>query len=172
MKAFWLSALTVALVLVTCFVAIILSHVALGVGPVSTPWPRLGVGVVFFWRLHRPGTMTVPLVFVMGLAQDLVLGDIPGAGTLALVIAVLALDRMMPSLRTMPLAWRWAGFGAFAGTVFALEWVLTSAAHLSFQPLDLVLVQGAMTFLAYPLLSVAMRQVLRIGRTPRRGFQG
>jgi len=171
-KAFWLSVLTVVLVLVTCIGAILLSHVALGVGPVSTPWPRLGVGVVFFWRLHRPGTMTVPLVFVMGLVQDLVLGDIPGAGALSLVIAVLVLDRMMPMLRTMPLPWRWAGFGAFAVMVFALEWVLTSGAHLSFQPLDLVLVQGATTFLTYPLISISMRQVLRIGRTPRRGFQG
>jgi len=171
-KAFWLSTLTFALVLASCFLAILLSHVALGVGPVSTPWPRLGIGLVFFWRLHRPGTMTMPLVLVMGLVQDLVLGSIPGAGTLALLVSVLLLDRMMPSLRTMPLPWRWAGFGVFAVMTFALEWVLTSIAYLSFQPFDLVLVQGAMTFLCYPPISISMRQVLRIGRTPRRNFQG
>ena len=172
MKAFWLSVLTVALVLASCFLAILLSHVALGVGPVSTPWPKLGIALVFFWRLHRPGTMTIPMVFGMGLVQDLVLGDIPGAGALALLISVLLLDRTMPSLRTMPLPWRWAGFGAFTVMAFALEWVLTSIAHLSVQPFDLVPVQGSMTFLCYPVISISMRQVLRIGRTPRRNFQG
>jgi len=126
--------------------------------------------VVFFWMLHRPGTMTLPVIFALGLAQDLVLGDIPGAGVLSLVIAAIVLDRILPPLRTMPLVWRWLGFGAFLTVVFALEWVLTSAARLAFQPLDLVLMQGGITFLIYPVISIAMRQVLRIGRTPRRAL--
>lgn len=158
------------LVLATSFLAIILSHVAMEVGPVSTPWPRFGVIIVFFWMIHRPDMMTVPMVFVVGLAQDFILGNIPGAGVLSLMIATILLDRMMPPLRTMPLVWRWLGFAAFAGLTFALEWILTSAARLSIQPLDLVFVQGGMTFLVYPVISVALRQFLRIGRTPRRAL--
>ncbi len=170
MKAFWTTTWTAALVLATSFLAIILSHIALGVGPDSTPWPRLGTIVVFFWMLHRPGTMNVPVIFLLGLAQDLILGDIPGAGVLALIIAVIVLDRMLPPLRTMPLVWRWLGFGAFISVIFAIEWILTSAARLAFQPLDLVLLQGCTTIVVYPVISVALRQVLRIGRTPRRAL--
>jgi len=170
MKTLWVSVWTFVLVLASSFLAITLSHVALEVGPVSTPWPRFGVIVVYFWMLHRPDMMTVPMVFIVGLAQDLIVGDIPGAGVLSLMIATILLDRMMPLLRTMPLVWRWLGFAAFAGLTFALEWVLTSAARLSMQPIDLVLVQGGMTFLVYPVISVAMRQFLRIGRTPRRAL--
>ena len=167
MKAFWLSVWTLALVLASTVLAILLSQVAMAVGPVSTPWPRFGVAVVFFWLLHRPGIMTIPMIFAVGLAQDLVVGDVPGAGVLALMIAAILLDRMLPPLRTMPLVWRWIGFAAFAALAFAVEWLLTAAAHLAFPPLDLVFVQGGMTFLVYPVISVAMRQVLRIGRTPR-----
>jgi len=169
-KALWFQIWTIFLVLASSLLGIIVSHIALGVGPVSTAWPRFGVIVVFFWMLHRPGTMTLPVIFALGLAQDLVLGDIPGAGVLSLVIAAIVLDRILPPLRTMPLVWRWLGFGAFLTVVFALEWVLTSAARLAFQPLDLVLMQGGITFLIYPVISIAMRQVLRIGRTPRRAL--
>ncbi len=170
MKALGTTVWALVLVLATSFLAIILSHVALEVGPVSTPWPRFAVIIVFFWMLHRPDMMTVPMVFLVGLAQDLMLGDIAGAGVLSLMIATILLDRMLPPLRTMPLVLRWLGFGAFVGLVFALEWILTSAARLSMQPLDLVLMQGGMTFLVYPVISVAMRQFLRIGRTPRRAL--
>ncbi len=170
MKALWSTFWALTLVLTTSFLAIILSHVALEVGPVSTPWPRFGIIIVFFWMIHRPDMMTVPMVFMVGLAQDLILGDIAGAGVLSLMIATILLDRMLPPIRTMPLVWRWLGFAAFAGLVFALEWILTSAARLSMQPLDPVFVQGGMTFLVYPVISIAMRQFLRIGRTPRRAF--
>lgn len=170
MKAFWSSLWTVTLVVATCILGILLSNVALSVGPVSTPWPRFGIIMVFFWMLHRPATMTILMIFVIGLTQDLVLRDNPGAGVLALMIATILLDRMFPPLRTMPLVWRWMGFAVFIGAVFALEWVLTSAASLSLQPVDLVLIQGGMTFLIYPVISIALRQVLRIGRMPRRIF--
>ncbi len=170
MKAFWISAWTVFLVLASSLAGILLSHVALGVGPDSTPWPRFGVAVVFFWLLHRPGAMTVPMIFAIGLVQDLVLGEVPGAGVLALLATALLLDRMFPTLRTLPLGWRWLGFGAFAGMVCAIDWTLTSAARLAMQPLDLVVSQGAVTIVAYPLVSIALRQVLRVGRTPRRAL--
>ena len=170
MKALWASVWTVALVVMTTLFGIFLSNVALGIGPVSTPWPRFGIVLVFFWMLHRPGIMTILMIFALGLAQDLVLRDVPGAGVLALMIAALLLDRMVPPLRTLPLVWRWLGFGVFVALVCALEWVLTSAAYLSMQPVDLVLMQGGMTFLVYPVISIALRQVLRIGRAPRRAF--
>ncbi len=168
MKAAWSLVWALTLVLVTCGFAIVLTHVALGVGADSTPWPRFSVIIVFFWMLHRPGIMTVPMVFLIGLAQDLVLGDIPGAGLLALVLASMMMGRWTIPLRTMPLAWRWIGFAGFAGLVFALEWVLTAAARLMLPPIDLVIVQAGMTFLLYPVISVIMRQILRIGRTPTR----
>jgi len=170
MKALWSTVWTAALVLSSSVLAIFMSNIALGVGPVSTAWPRFGIIVVFFWMLHRPGTMTLLLIFILGLVQDLILGDIPGAGVLALLITAIALDRMLLSLRTMPLVWRWLGFGAFVGIVFAIEWILTSAARLALQPLDLVVMQCGTTFLVYPAISVAMRQILRIGRTPRRAL--
>ncbi len=170
MKAVWSSIWALALVLVTCGVAIVLTNIAMGVGPNSTPWPRFSVIVVFFWMLHRPEIMAVPMVFAVGLAQDLVLGDIPGAGVLALVLASMMMMRWTVALRTMPLVWRWIGFAGFAALVFALEWVLTAAARLMLPPLELVLVQGGMTFLMYPVISVAMRQILRIGRTPTRSL--
>ncbi len=170
MKALWAFTWALVLVLATSFLAIIVSHVALEVGPVSTPWPKFGIIIVFFWMLHRPDIMKAPMIFLVGLAQDLILGNIPGAGMLSLMIATILLDRMLPPLRTMPLVWRWLGFAAFVGLTFGLEWVLTSAARLSMQPLDLVFVQGGMTFLVYPVISVALRQFLRIGRTQRRAL--
>ena len=170
MKATWSLAWSFVLVLVTCGIGIVLTHVALGVGADSTPWPRFSVILVYFWMLHRPGIMAIPMVFAVGLAQDLILGDIPGAGLLALVMASMMMMRSTASLRTMPLVWRLIGFAGFAALVFALEWVLTAAARLTLPPLDLVMVQGGMTFLLYPVISVAMRQIFRIGRTPIRSL--
>ena|GEM_PF-2372632 len=170
MKALWSSVWTIFIVLASTILGIILSHIALGVGAESTPWPRFGIIVVFFWMLHRPGIMAIPVIFLMGLLQDLILGDVPGVGVMSLLVAAMVLDRMLPPLRTMPLGWRWMGFGAFVIVVFTLSWVLTSAARLTFQPLDLIVLQGIATFAVYPLVSIAMRQILRIGRTPRRAL--
>lgn len=162
--------LTYAMIILTSGLAIILSHVAIGVGADSTPWPRFSVIVVYFWLLHRPDYLSVPLVFVIGLFQDLVLGSIVGAGLIALLIATFAFEGLIKPLRTMPLVRRWLGFAAFAAVVFGLEWCLTAVALLSAPPHQIAMVQCGMTFLVYPAVSITLRSVLRIGRTPRRAF--
>lgn len=170
MIGLWRYVFSIGLILATSGLAIILSHIALGVGTDSTPWPRFSVIVLYFWLIHRPAALSVPLVFVIGLAQDLVLGTIAGAGLLALLIATFALQTPVQPLRTMPLVYRWLGFAGYAIIVFTLEWGFTALAMLTIPPFEIAMVQCGMTFLVYPVISVTLRSVLRIGRTPRRTF--
>ncbi len=170
MKGGFAEIITIPLILLTGIIGIILSEIALGTGAASSPWPRFAVILVFFWMLHRPAHMATPLVFAIGLAQDLVLGDIPGSGALAFIIAHTAARPLTQNLRFQPVVWRWLAFGPFVALVFFVQWVLTGLAMLKLPPGELVLMQATTTFLVYPLVSITLRSILRIGRTPKRSF--
>lgn len=162
--------LTIPLILLTGLIGIILSEVALGVGAASSPWPRFAVILIFFWMLHRPGHMVTLVVFAIGLTQDLVLGDIPGSGALAFIIAHTAARPLTQNMRFQPVVWRWLAFGPFVALVFFVQWMLTGLALLHLPPGELVLMQATTTFLVYPLVSITLRSILRIGRTQKRSF--
>lgn len=165
MKQRSLTVWSVIAIAATVLIALALSVVPIGVGPETAWWPKVTVAVVFFWMIHRPFGMPLLFVLVIGIAQDLVGGGVVGAGTLPLVIASAVLQPWTDSVAPAPIMVRWLAFIGFAAFIFAGEWALTGLARLTMPPSGPSVAQFLVTVLAYPLISLTFRRVLRIGRS-------
>ena len=165
MKQQPLSVWTGLAIATTVIAALAISVIPMGVGPATMPWPNFTICVVFFWIVHRPQGMPTLAVLFIGLAHDLIGGGVVGAGMLAMLLASFALVPAAESLHRSAFGLRWIAFTAFAFGIFALEWALTSLSFQKWTPLTAPLAQLLVTVLAYPLVSVLFRRVMRIGRT-------
>lgn len=156
---------TVLIIVSTLIAALAISVVPLGVGSHALPWPNFTLCVVYFWLVHRPLGLPTLAVLFTGLASDLIGGDTLGAGMLALLVTSLFLRPASDALDRSAFGGRWMGFCLFAVGAFALEWGLIALPRWSLPPLGAPVAQLLVTVLAYPLVSVLFRRILRIGRT-------
>lgn len=152
-------------IIVTLVGALAISTVPLGVGPAALPWPNLTLCVVFFWMVHRPSGLPTLVVLFVGLLSDLIGGGIIGAGMLALLICTSFLRSAADPLERSAFGLRWMAFGGFAAAVFLIEGLLTALPQWTIPPLGAAFAQFLVTVLAYGVVSVVFRRVLRIGRT-------
>ncbi len=94
--------------------------------PVGVPGLVFAVAVpsVFFWTVFRPGAMPPPVVFLLGLLQDL-LGFTPlGSGVLALLLVHGVALRGRDWLTRASFLWGWLAFCGVAACAAMLGWLL------------------------------------------------
>ena len=154
--------LRTALMLSLGLLAIYIEAAPLGIGPQAPPSPDLLLCVVVYWTARRPGSTPLLAVFGLGLVRDL-LTDVPtGAGALSLVLAGEAVRRVRHRLARSSFVLEWLTLaGAALGTSMLL-WLLT-ALTLTQPPYAIALFhQSLYTVMAYPLIVLAFRWVLRI----------
>lgn len=93
--------------------------------PVGVPGLVVAVAVpsVFFWTVFRPGAMPPPVVFAIGLLQDL-LGFTPlGSGGLILLLVHGVALRGRTWLAKASFLWGWLAFCALAAGTVLLGWL-------------------------------------------------
>lgn len=142
--------------------AIYIEIAPLGIGPGARPSPDLVLCVVAYWAIRRPDSTPALLVFVLGLMRDLI-SDVPvGAGALSLVLAAEALKTWRRALARSGFLREWMAIFSAALATAALQWslVLITLAQPPF--LDQLLNQCLYTAMAYPVVAVLFRWVLRI----------
>ncbi|MBW8268581.1 rod shape-determining protein MreD [Caldovatus aquaticus] len=111
---------------------------------------------VFFWSVFRPAVMPAPLVFVLGLLQDL-LGLAPlGAGVLTLLLAHGAAVRWRRAIARQGFVVVWTLYGAVAAAAMALGWMLQLLLTLRLPPVVpawhlFLLSTGLYPLLAWPM---------------------
>jgi len=119
----------------------------------------------FFWMVHRPSGLPTLAVLLIGLISDLIGGGVIGAGMLALLICTAFLRSAADPLERSAFGLRWMAFVSFAAGVFLIEGLLTALPRWTIPPLGAAFAQFLVTVLAYGVVSVVFRKVLRIGRT-------
>ena len=152
-------------IVVTLVGALTISSVPLGVGSAALPWPNLTLCVVFFWMIHRPSGLPTLAVLAVGLMSDLIGGGVIGAGMLALLVCTAFLRSGADALERSAFGLRWMAFVGFAAGVYLIEGLLTALPRWTIPPIGAAFAQFLVTVLAYALVSVLFRKVLRIGRT-------
>lgn len=142
--------------------AIVLEMTPLGISASSRPSPDLLLCVVAYWSIRRPGSAPAVLIFALGLTRDL-LTDVPvGAGVLSLLLITELLKLRRRSFARASFALEWSALAMAALVTASMHWLfvfLTLA-----QPPYLVdlLHQSVYTMMAYPLMALFFRWVLRI----------
>jgi rod shape-determining protein MreD len=136
----------------------------LAAAPAGPPGAVAAVGLpaVFFWSVHRPTAMPSPMVFALGLLQDL-LGFAPlGAGVLTLLAVHGAAVRWRRPIARQSFPVVWILYCVTAGAAAALGWVLQLLLTLRVPALapawHLFLLSAGL----YPLLAWPMARLLRV----------
>lgn len=123
---------------------------AAGPTGVSALVPAVTLPQVVFWSLVRPGAMSPPAVFLLGLLLDLLTLAPLGTGVVTLLVA-----------HGLAVAWRrfllrqgflliWVAFCGFAAGAAALGYALTALLAFTLPPVTPALHQAALTAGLYP----------------------
>ncbi|MBM3482453.1 MAG: rod shape-determining protein MreD [Alphaproteobacteria bacterium] len=106
---------------------------------------------LYFWTLYQPQRLPYWSTFLIGLAQDLLLGLPPGQGALALLLVQGLIASQRRFLLSKPFLVVWWGFGVIGPIAALIGWGVASIARQAFIPVLPVFIQCVMTILLYPL---------------------
>lgn len=155
-----------ALALLT--LAALLAQVA-PMGPLpDAPMPDLAWCVLAFFALRRGDAAPLPLVAILLILRDALLGGPLGAGALTLLLALEALRwraRELPAPRSVWGDWVWASAAYALATVAQWGMMLVSLAHPP--ALSALGPHLLATTLAIPAVAGLLRYGLRLGASPR-----
>ena len=115
--------------------------------------PAVTLGCVFFWSLFRPGAMAPPVVFVIGVLQDLLGLAPPGTGVLTLLISHGVAVRWRRLVAAQGFLIVWLVFVVVAAGAAALGYALTCLLTFRILPIGAAMFQFALSAGLYPLLA-------------------
>lgn len=123
--------------------------------PVGLPGavPAVALPCVFFWSLVRPAALPPPVVFGLGLLQDLLTAAPLGAGMLVLLLVHGLVARWRGFLARQSFLAVWLAFCGFAAGAGALAWMLQALLGWRLPPVAPGLAQLGLTAGLYPLLA-------------------
>jgi rod shape-determining protein MreD len=134
-----------------------LALILLGMLPWSLPGaatiaPLPLLAAVFYWTGHRPELMPPPMIFILGLLQDLLGGGPPGLTSLLLLLTRRAIDERARQIARSPFLVEWAGFAVVAAGFEVANWLSRSIYYATVLPLDPLVFHYLCGLCLYPLL--------------------
>ena len=142
----------------------LLTEVPLGIVDQTSLLPAVALASVWFWSLYRPGAMSPPVVFAIGLLLDL-LDWLPiGTGVLTLLLTHGVAQRWRRGLSRHGFALVWLAFAIVAAGAAALDWVATAVLTWRLVPPDAMLFQAVLSAALYPVLGHPVRAGASVDR--------
>ncbi|HEY4115545.1 MAG TPA: rod shape-determining protein MreD [Rhizomicrobium sp.] len=140
----------VAIIPLFCaLVGVVVSSIPLSLSDGRIPPPLFALMCIYFWSLVRPDLVPPGVVFVIGLAEDLLSGGPPGLWTASFIITYILLDRQREVFASL------AGWAAILG--FAVAMLIASVSaygigwlwYLRQPPIEPLALQLAVSILFY-----------------------
>jgi rod shape-determining protein MreD len=157
--SFWRKLDTVARQLVpavSIFAMLLASVVPLHVPYFEAVAPSLPLIAVFYWTLYRPDLMPAFAVFLLGLAQDILVGAPLGINACLLVLVHAAVRTQRRFFTGRSFGILWLGFASVAVLALPVGWLMACAYYGRLAPPDAVIFQTLTTIGCFPLLSWAL----------------
>lgn len=142
-----LAPLTLTLVL------ILLTMVPLQIPDFAPVIPSLALIAVYYWAVHRPDLMTIWIIFLIGLFEDLLSGGYVGVGILALLLVHVVVDTQRRIFVRASFQMLWMLFGVVAAITMYLIWLLNCMLHGRFLDVSPMLFQYLTTVAVYPCMA-------------------
>ncbi len=129
----------------------------LAAGPTGVPAlvPAVMLPAVVFWSVYRPGTMSPPAVFLLGLLQDLLALAPLGTGAATLLVAHGLSVTWRRGLGRRGFLFLWMVFCCLAAGAVALGFVLTALLNWMLPPAGPAVHQAVLTALLWPPFALA-----------------
>ena len=129
--------------------------IVLAAVPVGVPGVigAMAMPSIFFWTVFRPTAMPAPVVFSIGVLQDLLSFAALGTGVLTLLIVHGVALRLRDFLVRQPFVTAWLIFSGFAAGAVGLGWALQAMLGWSVPPLAPGLHQLGIAVGLYPALA-------------------
>lgn len=140
---------------------LLLTAAPLGLPGQAQSQPAVAVTCVFFWSMHRPGSMPPPAVFLLGLLSDLLSLTPPGVSVLTLLLThglAIGWRRVLAGQGFLTV---WLAFIVVAAGAAALQWAIIGLLSLRLLPVSAALLQFGFTAGLYPVLAVLFAQAHR-----------
>jgi rod shape-determining protein MreD len=144
----------------TMFLAL-LNVVPLGLPAISDVTPVVTMMAVFYWAVYRPDLLPPVVVFALGLAQDILLGNPTGLMALTLLAMHGVTITQRPAFLGKPFAVAWLGFAVISAGGFVLMWLLTCILATELLLTPAVLFQFVLTAICFPLAAWVFVRVHR-----------
>ena len=121
----------------------------------------VAISCVFFWSLFRPGALTPPLVFLLGVLVDLLSYAPIGVDVVTLLLVQAVALRWRRLLVRQGFLVVWLAFILVAAGAAALQWLLTSALVIRVLPPLEAVFQAFLAAGLYPPLAVLLSRAHR-----------
>ena len=140
---------------------VVLAQVPVPLPDYAVVSPGLALMSVYYWAVSRPELLPAPVVFAVGLFQDMLSGVPAGMNALLLLLAygITVSQRRVFSGRSFSVVW--SGFLLAAAAVGAAQWLLMSILAGSLLAPQPVLMQFMLTVALYPVLAWVLVQIHR-----------
>jgi rod shape-determining protein MreD len=147
-------------------VATTLFAVLISIQPVAIPGyaaltPAFTLMAVYHWTIYRPSLLPPVILFLLGLAQDLLAGALPGTTSLILLLARVSLLPRRRYFVDPPFPFVWAGFTVLTGGAMLLLWSLHCLLDRGFFDFRGTVFRAVLTISLFPVAS------FMLGRTQR-----
>jgi len=132
---------------------VIIGAVPAGFPEFSSITPLFGLCVIYFWIMVSPSVMPPAAVFVIGILQDGLSGDLIGLWTLTFLIVQFLTVSQRRVLLTNVFGHGWFGFAVTALTAGAIAWLVACIFYGTLISPVGVFVQALLTISIYPVIA-------------------
>ena len=115
--------------------------------------PSMALMSVYYWSIHRPDLLPPSGAFAIGLLQDLLAGTPPGMTALVLVSCHLVVESQRAFFLANGFLILWLGFTFIAFGAALLQGLIYSVLDQTLFPMEIPLVQAAVTLAVFPLFA-------------------
>ena len=136
---------------ITTFLLGLLDVIPTGIPAISDVSPIFTMMAIFYWAVYRPDLVPPFVVFLLGLFQDILLGNPTGLFALVLlgVLGVTLSQRM--AFVGKPFFFAWLGFAVISALGFFVMWSLTCILTAQIVLTTDVLFQYGLTACCFPV---------------------
>ena len=125
---------------------------ALGLGRGIAFLPDFAFATILFWLMRHPALMPVPVVFVVGLWTDALMGAPMGLSIIAYLTVFYIASSLRPETSTLGFMGQWGVATLMILAFFACQWAFYSAFVLELAPPLQSLTRSGATALTFPLV--------------------
>ncbi|MEO9900968.1 rod shape-determining protein MreD [Nisaea sp.] len=137
----------------TMLLLVLVSAVPLGIPGYAQVSPAFTLMAVFYWAVYRPDLTPPSVVFLTGLAEDLVHGFPLGLTAIIFLAVYGVATTQRQTFLTKPFFIAWGGFVIISFGAFLLDWTLMSLFSLAWIAPDTVLARFGLTVALFPAMA-------------------
>jgi rod shape-determining protein MreD len=145
----------------TSLLAVVISIQPIAIPGYAALTPAFTLMAVYHWTIYRPNLLPPTVLFLLGLAQDLLTGAPPGTTSLILLLARASLLPHRRHFVDPPFPFVWAGFTLLTAGAMLLQWSLHCLLDWALVDFRSTVFRAVLTISLFPVASFLL------GRTQR-----